>query len=320
MGLTEQSRRLKVKRVKDRHFTESVERREAERKEKYLEMIATQILWPELPESDASDFDLDVFSSSIDTATLSSLDGTVTSTDLFSQSSDGTKSRQTLKPSRKQSMSDLLTPDKVASMLAKSERSIVDVYPNASLDTKDFIRELEENERRIRRLRMKPKRSDLEPGPTRVDKLREASGDRTLITSSSIPEEESRGFEQDGEEGDDYAGDLFASGTRAFEGSGSSSSTTPFAASSSSSSQAFEIDNSVSIGSPHNNHHHTSSPSSTGNHNSNERPSTSHSQHSGSNNSTGEINLKNSFGRGFSTSDEQFGVEGENSYEGDGDW
>lgn len=165
LGAIEHSNRLDTKRRKEFQYAEDNKRMEEEKKAAYLAQCATKVIWPDLPPEEDEDFDLDGISEAIELATKASsndlsIDGTITSSDMQSVSTSATNGKKK-KNTRKSTMGALLNPDKMIVQLARSNKSLVPLYPKASEDTKMFILALEEQERGLERSLRSSKKSKL---------------------------------------------------------------------------------------------------------------------------------------------------------------
>jgi len=83
------------------------------------------------------------------------LSPSITSLGIGSSSISPTKSRRMY---RKPSVLDSISPNREALELIKKERSFINVYPNASNDTKKFLLEIEEQEEAVRKMKKRKKK------------------------------------------------------------------------------------------------------------------------------------------------------------------
>lgn len=84
------------------------------------------------------------------------LSPSITSLGLGSTSVSPSKSRRMY---RKPSVLDSISPNREALELIKKERSFINVYPNASNDTKKFLLEIEEQEEAVRKMKKRKKKN-----------------------------------------------------------------------------------------------------------------------------------------------------------------
>lgn len=143
IGFEEHARILQEKRER----AEYLRRKEVERKQKRLQsaiaLVLTRVEWPDIPPAD-------------DSSPLPFSDSSeITSPDASMQggSSLSTASKVRKLKSRRPTVAALLSPNKMAEQLAKSDLSLTQLFPKASDDTKDFILQIEEQDRQISRMK-----------------------------------------------------------------------------------------------------------------------------------------------------------------------
>jgi len=142
IGFDEHAHMLEEKRERAQYL----HRKEAERLEKRVKsavaLVRTRVVWPELPPVEGDAFG---GTSSPDAQTFSTADST------FSGSvASSLKKRK----SKRLTVSALLSPNKLAQRLANSDTSLTKLFPKASEDTKDFILQIEEQDRLINKMKL----------------------------------------------------------------------------------------------------------------------------------------------------------------------
>mmetsp|Transcript_9123 Transcript_9123/g.12612 ORF Transcript_9123/g.12612 Transcript_9123/m.12612 type:complete len:608 (+) Transcript_9123:32-1855(+) len=140
IGFDEHAHMLQEKRERAAYLR----RKEIERVEKRVQsavaLVRTKVVWPELPPIEGDAYG---GTSSPDTQTFSTSGSNMsTSTTL--------KKRKT----KRLTVSALLSPNKLAQRLANSDTSLTKLFPKASDDTKDFILQIEEQDRLISKMKL----------------------------------------------------------------------------------------------------------------------------------------------------------------------
>lgn len=138
IAINENRRILREKRER----TEYLRRKEIERKAKRVQdaiaLVTTHVEWPDLPSAEDSSSlnSLSEHGGSIYDGT--SLNGSNVSLSLASSTTLKSKKKKSKRPS----VGMILSPNKAASRLAKSDASLTQLFPQASEDTKNFILEI----------------------------------------------------------------------------------------------------------------------------------------------------------------------------------
>ena len=170
-GMKENKRRLEAKRAETARILREEEERKRKKIENYLALTQTKISYPILPEDDtddiwAQDSHASSTKSNNNSQILSPIDPSRASTAPGESSS---KRRM----SRKPSMADLAESQKLIELIMKNKDSLVKKFPKASKETKDFLLQLEEEEKKLDKLkfRKKTKSSNFEVG-TSLDSMK----------------------------------------------------------------------------------------------------------------------------------------------------
>lgn len=138
IGFEEHARILEEKRNRAAYL----HRKEIERREKRVQsaiaLVRTNVVWPQLPPSDGEEYE------GFSTASPN----TATDNSSFAGSSIHPKRK-----SKRLTVAALLTPNHLVERLAKSDISLTKLFPKASDETKDFILQIEEQDRAISKLK-----------------------------------------------------------------------------------------------------------------------------------------------------------------------
>jgi hypothetical protein len=148
-AMKEHKRRLEAKRAEDARIIREEEERRRKKVESYLALTQTKISYPVLPEDDTEDIWSQPASSnnSIALSPIESRDA---------RASTAPTPRRI--GSRKPSMAQLNQSQQLIELMMKSKVSLVNKFPKASKETKDFLLKLEEEEKKLDQLKFKKKK------------------------------------------------------------------------------------------------------------------------------------------------------------------
>ena len=145
-AMREHKRRLEAKRTEDARILKEENERRRKRKEAYMALTQTKISYPVLPEDDTNDI-WSLPSANKSNVTLSPIQG-----------ADSRASTAPLRrSSRKPSMADLNQSQQLIELIMKTKDSLVQKFPKASKETKEFLLKIEEEERQLAKLTFKKK-------------------------------------------------------------------------------------------------------------------------------------------------------------------
>jgi Ca2+-binding EF-hand superfamily protein len=191
IGLKERTDKLKLKYSLDNKIREQELERRRLALQTAIEKVKTNVIWPDLPTEDDDATDMNSMSRS------TVLKRATTAPSVY---------ENPLKKAPKAKMSDILSPIKTTS-LSKS-MSMVDKFPKASNETKDFLMQIEEQEKKIRTMKL-PKFKDssskfpsvygssLEDRDWQFDSIDDTTPNENSfrsLTSTTNPNSTSRGF------------------------------------------------------------------------------------------------------------------------------
>ncbi len=195
IGLKERTEKLKLKNTLDKKIREQEIERKRLLLQAAIEKVKTNVIWPDLPTDDDTS-DMNSISKSTSQAS-STLKRATTAPSVYDNP---------LKKAPKPKMSDILSPIKTSS-LSKS-MSLVEKFPKASNETKDFLLQIEEQEKKIRAMKL-PKFKDstskfpsiygssLDERDWQFDSIDDTTPNENSyrsLTSTTNPNSTSRGF------------------------------------------------------------------------------------------------------------------------------